>query len=165
VNHVPDTVVLQSVIDAAALVVFVLAVAVLNEYVFLNGYPLHRFVALAGGIPLVPLLPRYVDWLAAQPPVLTWVAAVTVGTLAVNLCQRAVVVRLDRALVERQQRRQLRDLRALRLAGTEAVEPDAPAPNPDYFRVIDELDAAFGPVVASGDPLAQVAPRRNRHVA
>jgi hypothetical protein len=165
VNHVPDTVVLQSVIDAAALVVFVLAVAVLSEYVFLNGYPLHRFVALMGGIPLVPLLPRYVDWLAAQPPAVTWVAAVTVGTLAVNFCQWAVVVRLDRALEERQHRRQLRDLRALRLAATEPVKPDAPAPDADYFRVIDELDAAFGPVVASGDPLAQVASRRNRHVA
>jgi hypothetical protein len=104
---VPDAAVLQTVIDGTALVVFVLAVAILSEHVFLEGYPVHRLVAFAGAIPLVPLLPRYVGWLAAQPAVVTWVAAVALGLLAVSACQRAVVVPLGRAVEERRHRRRL----------------------------------------------------------
>jgi hypothetical protein len=162
VNHVPDSAVLQSAIDGTALAVFVLAVAVLGEYVFLNGYPLHRLVAFAGAVPLAPLLLRYADWLTTQPLVVTWLVALPVGFLAVSFCQRAVVVPLDRAIAARQHRRKLRELRALRLAVPVAVEPETPAPDPDYFRTINELDAAFGQVVTTGDPLAQV---RHRDVA
>ena len=110
----PDSAVLQSVIDGTALAVFVLAVAVLSEYVFLNGYPLHRFVALAGAVPLVPLLPRYAGWMTTQPAVGTWLVALVVGFLAVNFCQQVIVVPLDRALEERRHQRKLRELLALR---------------------------------------------------
>ena len=166
-----DSAVLQSVIDGTALVVFVLAVAILSEYVFLEGYPAHRLVALAGAIPLVPLLPRYVGWLAEQPAILTWVAAVVLGLFAVSSCQRAVVVPLDRAVEERRHRHKLLELRAaLRVAAPVvaapiASEPDVPAPDPYYFRPADELAAALGPVVTAGDPLAQATHRRHRNVA
>jgi hypothetical protein len=171
---VPDSAVLQSVVDGTALVVFVLAVAVLSEYVFLNGYPLHRFVAVAGAIPMVPLLPRYVGGLASQPLAVTWVLAALLGCLAVTSCQRAVVVPLDRALEERRHRRRLQELRGtLRVAGPAtgpvagpvATVPDAPVPGPDYFRTVSELDAAFGRVVTAGDPLARASHRRHRSVA
>jgi hypothetical protein len=167
VNHVPDSAVLQSAIDGTALVVFVLAVAVLSEYVFLNGHPLHRFVALAGAVPLVPLLPRYAGWMTTQPAVGTWLVALIVGFLAVNFCQQVFVVPLDRALEERRHQRRLRELlalRDLRLAAPVAVESDASAPDPDYFRMIDEFDAVFGRVVTAGDPLAKVR-NRDRDVA
>lgn len=177
-----DSAVLQSVVDGTALAVFVLAVAFLSEYVFLSGYPLHRFVVLAGAIPMVPLLPRYVDGLASQPRAVTWVAAVILGCLAVSFCQRAVVVPLDRAFDERRHRLRLRQLQAtLRVAGPIAgpisgpisgpvawpveAEADSPAPNPEYFRTVSELDAAFGPVVTAGDPLARASHRRQRDVA
>jgi hypothetical protein len=191
---VPDSAVLQPVVDGTALVVFVLAVAFLSEYVFLNGYPLHRFVALAGAIPMVPLLPRYADGLASQPPAVTWVVAVILGCLAVSFCQRAVVVPLDRALEERRHQRKLRQLQdTLRVARTGArpvagpfagpfagtfsgpvagpvagpveARADAPVPDPDHFRTASELDAAFGSVVTAGDPLAQPSHLRQRHVA
>jgi hypothetical protein len=163
---VPDSAVLQSMIDGTALVVFVLAVAILSEYVFLEGYASHRLVAFAGAIPLVPLLPRYVDWLASQPAVLTWMVAVALGWFAVTSCQRAVVVPLDRALEERRHRRRLQELRAaLRVAAPVAAEPDPPTPNPYYFRPADELDAALGPVVTAGDPLARATHRWHRDVA
>jgi hypothetical protein len=166
VNHVPDSAVLQSVIDGTAFAVFVLAVAVLSEYVFLNGYPHHRFVALVGAVPLVPLLPRYAGWMTTQPWIGTWLVALTVGFLAVNFCQRMIVVPLDRALEERRHQRKLRELRELRLAVPVAVEPDASAPDPDYFRMMDEFDAVFGPVVTTGDPLAKARPRdHDRDVA
>jgi hypothetical protein len=162
---VPDSAVLQSVVDGTALVVFVLAVAVLSEYVFLNGYPLHRFVAVAGAIPMVPLLPRYVGGLASQPLAVTWVLAALLGCLAVTSCQRAVVVPLDRALEERRHRRRLQELRGtLRVAGPVAG-PDAPVPGSDYFQTVSELDAAFGRVVTAGDPLARASHRRHRSVA
>ena len=162
----PDPAVLQSVIDGTALLVFVLAMAVLSEYVFLNGYPLHRSVALAGAIPLVPLLPRYLDWLAGQPAPVTWVVAAALGFVAVNLCQRAVVIPLDRLVEERRHRRRLRELRAaLRVAAPVQPEPVLPPADLDYFRAGTELDAAFGPVVTAGDPLARVAHRRHRDVA
>jgi hypothetical protein len=165
VNHVPDSAVLQSVIDGTALVVFVLAVAILSEYVFLEGYPSHRLVAFAGAIPLVPLLPRYVGWLAAQPAVVTWVAAVALGVFAVNFCQRAVVVPLARAVEERRHRRRLQELRAaLRVAAPVVAEPEAPTPE-YYFRPADELAAALGPVVTAGDPLARATHRWHRSVA
>jgi hypothetical protein len=155
---------MQPVVDGTALVVFVLAVAILSEYVFLNGYPYHRLVAFAGAVPLVPLLPRYVDWLASQPLALTWVTAGATGFLTVSICQRALVVRLDRALEERRHRRKLLDLReSPRLATPVEAEPDAPAADPEYFRSAD-FDAVFGPV-ATGDPLAQSTHRRHRDVA
>ena len=118
-NHVPDSAVLQSVVDGTALVVFVLAVAVLSEYVFLNGYPLHRFVVARGrdpdGAAAAPL--RGLDW-PRSPLAVTWVVAVILGCLAVNFCQRGVVVPLDRALEERRHRRRLRELQdTLRDAG------------------------------------------------
>lgn len=161
----PDPAVLQPVVDGTALVVFVLAVAILSEYVFLSGYPYHRLVAFAGAVPLVPLLPRYVDWLATQPLVLSWVAAVAAGFLLVTLCQRTVVVRLDRALEERRHRRRLKELRqVLRLAAPAEAEPEAPLPAPDYFRTTD-FDAVFGPVATTGDPLARSTHRRHRDVA
>ena len=163
----PDSAVLQSAIDGTALAVFVLAVAVLSEYVFLNGYPLHRLVALAGGVPLVPLLPRYVDWMTTQPAVGTWLVALMVGFLAVHFCQLVIVVPLDGALDERRHQRRLRELlalRNLRLAAPVDVESEAPTPDPDYFRMIDEFDAVFGPVVTAGDPLAKVR-NRDRDVA
>lgn len=169
-----DSAVLQSVVDATALAVFVLAVAFLSEYVFLSGYPLHRFVVLAGAVPMVPLLPRYVDGLAAQPLAVTWVAAVILGCLAVSFCQRAVVVPLDRAFDERRHRLRLRQLQdTLRVSGPAArpvagpvqAEADAPVPDPEYFRTVSELDVAFGPVVTAGDPLARASHRRQRDVA
>jgi uncharacterized integral membrane protein len=171
---VPESVVLQSVVDGTALAVFVLAVAVLSEYVFLSGYPLHRFVVLAGAIPLVPLLPRYVGGLASQPLAVTWLAAVILGCLAVSFCQRAVVVPLDRAFEERRHRVRLRKLHdTLRVAGQAAgpvarpVEAvlDAPVSDPDYFRTGNELDVAFGPVVTAGDPLARASHPGQRNVA
>ena len=170
----PDSPVLQSVVDGTALAVFVLAVAVLSEYVFLSGYPLHRFVVLAGAIPMVPLLPRYVGGLASQPLAVTWVAAVILGCLAVSFCQRAVVVPLDRAFEERRHRVRLRKLQdTLRVAGPVAgpvsgpveADSDAPVPDPEYFRTVSEMDAAFGPVVTTGDPLARASHRRQRNVA
>ena len=170
----PDSIVLQSVVDGTALVVFVLAVAVLSEYVFLSGYPLHRFVVLAGAVPMVPLLPRYVEGLASQPLVVTLVAAVILGCLAVSFCQRVVVVPLDRAFEERRHRIRLRKLQGtLRVAGPGAgpaprpvaARSDAPVPNPEYFRTVTELDVAFGPVVTAGDPLARASHRRQRDVA
>jgi hypothetical protein len=165
VNHVPDSAVLQSVIDGTALVVFVLAVAILSEYVFLNGYPLHRLAAFAGAVPLVPLLPRYVDGLAAQPAVVTWMAAVALGWFAVTSCQRAVVVPLDRAIEERRHRRELQEMRASLRVAPVSPEPVTPVPDPHYFRPADELDAALGPVVTAGDPLARATHRRPRDVA
>jgi len=179
---VADSAVLQSVIDGTALAVFVLAVAFLSEYVFLSGYPLHRFVVLAGAVPMVPLLPRYVEGLASQPLAVTWVAAVILGCLAVNFCQRAVVVPLDRAFDERRHRLRLRQLQdtlrvagpvpgqvsgqvARPVAGPVEAEADAPVPNPEYFRPVSELDAAFGPVVTAGDPLARARDGRQRDVA
>jgi hypothetical protein len=162
---VPDLAVMQPVVDGTALVVFVLAVAILSEYLFLNGYPYHRLAPLAGAIPLVPLLPRHVDWLASQPLAVTWVAAVVAGFLMVTFCQQAVVVRLDRALEERRHRRKLAELRqALRLAAPVEAEPQAPVPDPDYFRATD-FEAVFGPVVPTGDPLARSTHRRHRDVA
>ena len=166
----PDSIVLQSVVDGTALVVFVLAVAVLSEYVFLSGYPLHRFVVLAGAVPLVPLLPRYVDGLSSQPLAVTWVAAAVLGCLAVSFCQRAVVVPLDRAFEERRHRVRLRKLQdTLRVAGPVSgpveAHSDAPVPDPEYFRTTNVLDAAFGPVVTAGDPLARASHRRQRNVA
>jgi hypothetical protein len=167
---VPDSAVLQSVVDGTALVVFVLAVAFLSEYVFLSGYPLHRFVVLAGAIPLVPLLPRYVDGLASQPRAVTGVAAAVLGCLAVSFCQRAVVVPLDRAFEERRHGLRLRKLQdTLRVArpaaGPIERDSDAPVPDPEYFRPVNELDAAFGRVVTEGDPLARASQRRQRNVA
>lgn len=186
----PDSTVLQAVVDGTALVVFVLAVAVLSEYVFLTGYPLRRFSVLAGAVPMVPLLPRYVGGLASQPLAVTWVAAVILGCLAVSFCQRAVVVPLDRAFDERRHRLRLRELQdTLRVAGpvtgpvsgpvsgpvTRPVsrpgsgpveaDADAPVPDPDYFRTVRELDAAFGSVATGGDPLARASHRRQRNVA
>ncbi len=38
-------------------------------------------------------------------------------------------------------------------------------PDPDYFRTVSELDAAFGTVVTAGDPLARASHRRQRNVA
>lgn len=165
-----DSAVLQSVVDGTALAVFVLAVAFLSEYVFLSGYPLHRFVVLAGALPMVPLLPRYVDGLSSQPPVVTWVAALILGCLAVSFCQRAVVVPLDRAFEERRHRVRLRKLQdALRVARPAAkpveTEADAPVPDPEYFRPVNELDAAFGRVATGGDPLARARHSRQRNVA
>jgi hypothetical protein len=162
---VPDSAVLQSVIDGTAFVVFVLAVAILSEHVFLEGYPSHRLVAFAGAVPLVPLLPRYVGWLAAQPAVVTWVAAVALGPFAVTLCQRAVVVPLAWAVEERRHRRRLQELRAaLRVAAPVVAEPEPPTPE-HYFRPADELEAALGPVVTAGDPLARPTHRWHRSVA
>jgi hypothetical protein len=167
---VPDSALLQSVVDGTALVVFVLAVAFLSEYVFLNGYPLHRFVVLAGAIPMVPLLPRYVDGLSSQPLAVTWVAAAVLGCLAVSFCQRAVVVPLDRAFEERRHRLRLRKLQetlrvARSAAGPVEGDSDAPVPDAEYFRPVNELDAAFGRVVTEGDPLARASQRRQRNVA
>lgn len=164
-----DSAVLQSVVDGTALAVFVLAVAFLSEYVFLSGYPLHRFVVLAGALPMVPLLPRYVDGLSSQPPAVTWVAAAVLGCLAVSFCQRAVVVPLDRAFEERRHRVRLRKLQdTLRVrpgAKPVEIEADAPVPDPEYFRPVGELDAAFGPLVTAGDPLARARHSRQRNVA
>lgn len=166
----PDSAVLQPVVDGTALVVFVLAVAFLSEYVFLSGYPLHRFVVLAGAVPLVPLLPRYVDGLSSQPLAVTWVAAAVLGCLAVSFCQRAVVVPLDRAFDERRHRLRLRKLQdtlrvARPVAGPVGGDSGAPVPDPEYFRPVNELDAAFGRVVTAGDPLAGASHRRQRDVA
>jgi hypothetical protein len=38
-------------------------------------------------------------------------------------------------------------------------------PDPEYFRPVNELDAAFGRVVTEGDPLARASQRRQRNVA
>jgi hypothetical protein len=38
-------------------------------------------------------------------------------------------------------------------------------PDPEYFRTTNVLDAAFGPVVTAGDPLARASHRRQRNVA
>jgi hypothetical protein len=165
-----DHLVASPSLEAITLGGFFLLVAALSEYVFANGYAFHRLVALAGGLPLVPLLPLHVGWLAAHAPVLTWAVASAVGFVAVNLCQRAVVVQVDRALDEWRYRRSLRAVPAAVGVARPAAAPSKAAPqvglaDPHYFWSRDGADALFGSTPeVNGDPLAK-APSPRRDVA
>jgi len=164
----------------AALVAFVLVVAAVAEYVLVTGSYWHRLVAVAAGLPLVPLLPHFGSGLPGTTSAFTWVVAGSAGFVAVNACQLALVVPLDRVLDEWHYRRSLRrvpvtpESAAVPVGAGVPVEAavavasylpaDASVTDPDYFwSVVEAKDAE--PVVALGDPLAQVSWARIRNVA
>ena len=164
----------------AALVAFVLVVAAVAEYVLVNGSRVHHLVAVAAGLPLVPLLPHYGTWLPGTMSPFTWLVAGFAGYVAVNACQLALVVPLDRVLDEWHYRRSLRPVPVppasaavpvgaglpvgAGVAAASYLPADASVTDPDYFWSVVEAKEAE-PVVALGDPLAQVSWARIRNVA